>query len=287
MLKKWILWRSIQIIIDFLLIYLAFLIAYGLRVGWIISNDFPLEPFALISFLCALLWSGFLFLTKYYRLPIRSGKRIWFDAILALIGGIIAVSALIVIYFFQQELFFSRLINFYVVLLGTSLLFTSQFIFRTIIAQHKKQDKNIYRTLIVGANRTTEQLIKAIESNPYTPYKVIGVIDPYGLEKKIKGHQILGKLNKLETICDREKITALIQCDAFEHTLNLISLCEEKDIQFQFDPALRGIYEKNLRIREIAGQTMISFVKRDFNNKNKEFAYKWGDRLLRQVFDID
>ena len=88
-------------------------------------------------------------------------------------------------------------------------------------------------------------------------------------------------------VCEKENVTAIIQCDAYEHTLNIISLCEEKNIKYQFDPALRGIYEKNLRIREVAGQTMISFVKRDFDSSKKRTVYALFDRVLKQVFDVD
>lgn len=287
MLKKWIFWRSLQIILDFLLIYTAFLLAYFFRIGWFASSDFPLLPFILIAIPATILWSGFLFLTKYYRFPIRSGKRVIYDFILVLIGGIIAVSSLIIIYFFQQELFFSRLINIYIISLGTFFLFISQLIFRRILTWHKNNEKNIYRTLIIGANRTAEKIIESIENDPYAPHKVIGVIDPYGLEKKITGSQIMGKLNKLESVCLEKNISEIIQCDGFEHTLNIISFCEEHDIKFQFDPSLRGIYEENLRIREVAGHSMISFVKRDFGDKRKEAAYRWGDKIIRQVFDID
>ncbi len=140
--------------------------------------------------------------------------------------------------------------------------------------------------MIVGSNRVAERLIYAIEKNPYAPYKIIGVIDPYGLSKEIKHSKILGKLDKLETICETEKVTAIIQCDAFEHTLNLISLCTEKDIKFQFDPALRGIFEENLRIREVAGINLISFAKRDFGG-TKKLRYRVIDFVLRQVFDVD
>ena len=52
---------------------------------------------------------------------------------------------------------------------------------------------------------------------------------------------------------------------------------EEKDIKFQFDPALRGVYEDNLRIREVGGQAMISFVKRDFKNEKQRGKYRLID----------
>ncbi len=287
MLKKWIFWRSIQIFLDFILICSAFILAYFLRIGFIFSSDFPFVLFLILGFLASIFWIGFLIITKYYRIPPRNGKRFVFDLWLICIGGIIANGFLILSYFFPREILFSRLISLYIFIIGTIFLFVSQLIFRQILAWQKKNEKNVYRTLIIGANRTAEMIIKSINNDPYAPHKIIGVIDPYGLEKKIKGSKIIGKLNKLENFCKKENITEIIQCDGFEHTLNIISFCEEYHIKFQFDPALRGIYEKNLRIREVAGQTMISFVKRDFDNKKKRLFYKWGDIIIRQVFDID
>ncbi len=287
MLKKLIFWRLIQIFLDFILIYSAFLFAYTIRIGWISSSDFPLRPYLFLGLFVSILWSSFLFFTKYYRIPIRTGKRVFYDIGLIILGGIIANGAMIVLYFFPREILFSRMISVYAFAFGVGLLLVSQLIFRQILAWQKRNEKNIYKTLIIGANRTTEKLIEAINNDKYAPHKIIGVIDPYGIEKHIKGSKIIGKLNKLEDFCEKENVTEIIQCDGFEHTLNIISFCEEYNIKFQFDPALRGIYERNLRIREVAGQTMISFVKRDFDNKKKRFFYKLGDKIIRQVFDID
>ena len=159
-------------------------------------------------------------------------------------------------------------------------------VFRAILAKYKNSAKNSYKTLLIGANRVAEKLIIKINEDKFAPYKIIGVIDPYGLYKDIDGSKILGKLDKMNTICEQENITAIIQCDAFEHTLNIISLCNERNIKFQFDPALRGIFEDNLRIREIAGQKMISFVQRDFAGI-KNVKFKFIDWILNQVFDVD
>ena len=286
MSKNWIYWRIGHIFMDVLGVYGAFLLAYFTRVGWIFSTDFPFELFALLSGGATIVWIGFLVFSKYYRIPPRSGERKWFDLFLALAGGALAVGILIVTYFFPREILFSRLIGVYIFLFGIVWLFLTQWIFRTILAWAKKQEKNIYRTLVVGANRVSEKLIEAIETNPYAPYKIIGVIDPYGMAKHIKGSSLLGKLDKLESVCEKEGITALIQCDGFEHTLNLISFCDEKNIKFQFDPALRGIFEDNLRVREVAGVTMISFVQRDFSGR-KKLIFRFIDWILRQVFDVD
>lgn len=284
--RKWVYWRLIHIFIDLLGIYGAFVLAYFVRVGFVFSSDFPFPLFGILSGIAALAWIGFLVFAKYYRIPPRHGEREFFDFALIGVGGIVAVGVLIVTYFFPRDILFSRLLGVYAFAFGIVWMIITHDIFNWILAKRKKAEKEVYRTLIVGANRVSEQLIQAIEKNPYAPYKIIGVIDPYGMAKKIKGSQILGKLNKLEEVCEKENITALIQCDAFEHTINLISLCEEKDIKFQFDPALRGIFEENLRIREVAGVTMISFVKRDYEGMKRK-GFKFVDWVLRQVFDVD
>lgn len=287
MLKYWLLCRSVHIAIDFLLVYTAFLLAYFLRVGWIFSTDFDFPMFALMSFVGAALWVLFLAFARYYRIPPRSGAKEWYDLVLVLIGGVIANGVLIVLYFFPQEILFSRLITVYAFIFGSFALITSQVIFKLFMARLKKKQTQVYRLLIIGANRVSENFIAQVQSNPYALYKVVGVIDPYGIEKDIKGSVILGKLDKLESICKSEGITAILQCDAFEQTINLISFCEEHNIKFQFDPALRGIFEKNLRIREVAGHTTISFVKRDFADASKQKRYALFDAVLNQVFDID
>lgn len=287
MLKYWIGWRLAHIILDLVLVYAAFLLAYFVRVGWIFSTDFNFSLFAAMALVGSLTWVGFLAFARYYRIPPRSGGKEWYDLALLLVGGVIANGFLIVTYFFPQEILFSRLICVYAFVFASIALALSQLGFKFFMALLKKKNHNTYRLLVVGANRVSENFIEQVKKNPYALYEVVGVIDPYGLQKEIKGSVILGKLDKLERVCKDKKITAILQCDAFEQTLNLISFCEDNDIKYQFDPALRGVFEKNLRIREVAGHTTISFVQREFDSNGKARRYGVVDKILNQVFDID
>ena len=225
MSRKWLYLRFLQILLDFGLIFGSFLLAYFLRVGWIFSSNFEFSSFALTSFFASFLWLGFLLFSKYYRVPPRSGLRSWFDITLIIIGGVAAVSSLVVIYFFNSELFFSRLISIYALLIGIIALFISRTIFHGIFRFAKKYGHHNYQTLIIGTNKVSAKLIRAIKKNPYAPYDIIGAIDPYGLARNFKETIIFGKLDQLEKISQEKKITAIIQCDAFEHTINLISFC--------------------------------------------------------------
>lgn len=284
MFRIWIYWRALQIFFDLIFVYGAFLLAYFVRVGWIFSTDFPFPLFAGLSALGALVWVVFLLFTKNYRLPPRPEGKFWYEIVLIFVGGVIAVGILIVSYFFPREVLFSRWIGVYIWGFGSAWLILSNFIFRLII-RRRGRSKNVYKTLIVGANRITEKLIGAIEKDIFAPYKVVGAIDPYGLYKK-DDLRIFGKLDKLESSVEKEGITAIIQTDAFEHTLNLISLCEEKDIKFQMLPSLRGIFEENIRLRSIAGHTMISFVQRNYSGARKK-QFRIVDWVLHTVFDVD
>lgn len=285
MSKNWIWLRIIQILLDIVIVWAMFLLAYFLRVHWIFSSDFPFELFALLSGAATLVWIGFLAFVKTYRLPPRSGARAWYDIILVLVGGVIAVGFLIVSYFFPREILFSRLIGVYALLLASLWLVVSQKIFRILLAKAKKRGKG-HNTLIIGANRVSEQFVARVKADRFAPFQIVGVIDPYGLVKDFNGAPLLGKLDQLESVCAKEAVTAIVQCDAFEHTLSLVSFCEEKDIKFQFLPSLRGVFEENLRLREIAGIRVGSLVQRNYSGIQKT-KFRFIDWLLRQVLDID
>ncbi len=284
MSKKWIWLRVSQILLDTLIVWGMFLLAYFVRVHWIFSTDFPFTLFALLSGAATLVWIAFLAFVKAYRLPPRSGVRSWYDIVLIIAGGIIAVGFLIVSYFFPREILFSRLIGVYAFLFGALWLICSQKIFRFFLGRSKKAGKG-YKTLIIGANRVSEQFVSRVKADSFAPFQIMGVIDPYGLAKKFKGALLLGKLDQLEKVCEREKITAIVQCDAFEHTLSLVSFCEEHDIKFQFLPSLRGVFEDNLRLREIAGVRVGSLVQRNYSGI-KRTKFHLIDWLLGQVLDI-
>ena len=147
-------------------------------------------------------------------------------------GGIVAVATLILIYYFQRELLPSRLITLYILVFGVFCLFVSGFLFRFVLRWQKEKKIRTYRTLVIGANPVAEKFVSQIKNSPYDLHHVIGVIDPYGVYKKIDGSEILGKLDKLGVVCEKYKINSILQCDAYEQAINIISFCDEKNIKY-------------------------------------------------------
>ena len=145
MLKYWITGRLLHLLLDLLLVYAAFLLAYFIRVNWVFSTDFDFALFAAMAFIGAIVWISFLAFSRYYRVPPRSGGKEWYDLVLLLIGGVVANGMLIVVYFFPQEILFSRLICVYAFVFGSAALLFTQVAFKLFMARGKKSDRNVYR----------------------------------------------------------------------------------------------------------------------------------------------
>jgi FlaA1/EpsC-like NDP-sugar epimerase len=287
MSRHWLWWRLLQIGFDLVMLWVLAMLAYFVRVGWVFSTDFPFAFFAILSLLSSVVWLLVLMMTKYYRvIPSHQWDEQIAQVIKILLGGCLAVGFLIVSYFFPRDVLFSRLIGVYVFLFGSVYLLVSDWAYRAIIAWQKKHRPHLmYRTLIVGANRVAEQIITRLNADPYAPHLIVGVIDPYGLAAPSMKSFVLGKLNKLESVCAKEKIDYMLQCDGFEHTLNLITFCEQEDIKFEYATALRGVVETNLKLRNRAGLAMQSFVQRNYHGAKKKW-YQVIDWVMDRVFDV-
>ncbi len=281
-MPKPLLWlRTAQIALDAGLLYAAWLLAYGLRVGFFFSTDFPFPPYAGAALLgtaaTVLTWLSL----GRYSLPLGSWWRRGWQVAVGLGAG---VALVILLYYFQRQLFFSRLLLLMVLGGAGVLLALSEWALRWLVARARATGRYGHRTLVVGANRTTESLLRQISTDPHCLHRVIGVIDPYGVAQSVAGAPLLGKLNQLESAVSQHRVTSIVQTDGFEHTLSLIGLCQQHDLKYQFVPALRGVPDDNIRIRKLAYTPVISFVERTDGRRG---WYRLVDWALRDVLGVD
>ena len=86
------------------------------------------------------------------------------------------------------------------------------------------------------------------------PLKPVAVLDSRGAkEKDLAGVPVRGKLDKLEDILVKEKITHLIQTSDLEQTLNLLSACRRHGITYILLPSVLGIVEKDGHMESLEG----------------------------------
>ncbi len=228
--------RILHILTDGLLLILAALLAYFIRVGFIFSSDVPFFPFlisALFGTAGALL---FLLAGGYYRLHRQSGAWLW---VLRIIASISTAGLLAIAYYFLANGVFSRGLT----LLVAGFSFCFFIITNSVFSNWLKRQVPNNATLIIGANRLSESIAAALGNDIYSDNVVVGCLDPYGISSSLSGLSVLGKLNKLHAVCDTHSVKTIIQCDAYEHTANIHAFCAEEQIEYFFLPAIRGVLE--------------------------------------------
>jgi FlaA1/EpsC-like NDP-sugar epimerase len=207
--------KSIQIVIDGLLIINAFALAYFLRIGFIMSTDFPFGNYMLIALITTPITLTFMFFARAYKLTqqvhtLRHMQRIAFVAI-------VNVAVFMVLYYFAYRNFFSRLILVYIFLLTFAFIYFWHRIFRWILAKSAEKEVGVYRTLIVGANRPAEEIIKHLLKTK-SHIKPVAIIDAHGSKKDvIAGIPVVGKMNVFEKAIAQHDIDHILQTDHLEH----------------------------------------------------------------------
>ncbi len=251
---------------DILIFLGAFTLAYFLRVGFILSTDFPFDRFIFVAAISAPVWLGMLIGTRCFALMRKQASLRTLAYLIA--SSIVAISFFALTYYFFYGLFFSRLLLleafFLVVALGSAWHLLFGWVSRSVM-----RGKNpLYPTLIVGATREAAALIRSMNQS-HSPLQPVAILDAKGIkESMIEGVPVLGKLNKLEEVLRDKHITHLIQCSDLEQSINLLSACRSHGITYLLLPSVLGIVERDERIESLEGRP-VTVV------RPKEAMWKW------------
>lgn len=271
--KDKILSRLLEIIIDALLIICAFLLAFYLRIGGLQSSDFPFEPYFYLTLLITPL---FIFLFAWSGLYSFTPKNLWQKLHAISLSALAGSMAFVLIFFFNREIFFSRMIVLLIFLFSTFFVWGFHFLLLILRQKNWKKGKNVQRVLIIGANKAAEKAIKNLLGK--TEYFPVAVLAPYGSKQKdVLGVPVVGKLDALEKIIDEYQIDEIIQCDAVEQSLNLIAFAEGKFLGFKMSPQILGAFHKNIDPEKIASLSFLSL--------NLSPLFGWG-QFFKRVFDF-
>lgn len=243
---------------DIVLFIGSYILAYFLRVGFILSTDFPLEKYATIVVVIAPVWLLILSYLGVFRLTrVQAGKR---NLSYILFACLMALSLFTLTYYFVYGQFFSRLLLIYAGVFSFILTEIWHAAFDQWQRHMLRKDPPSYPLLVIGANREAERMIRLLEEKQ-CPLKPVAVLDGRGTSlKEIAGVPVMGRLNKLEEVIKEKKINYLLQCADLEHTLNLLSLCRQHRITYLLLPSVLGIVGGAEKIEWIEDQpvTMVN-----------------------------
>lgn len=274
MKKSELIFAALLVVIDWLLIVGAGFTAYALRFWEVLQDirpvifELPLREWASIVFIVATLFiivfalSG-LYIIRSTRRMVDEIGRIFF----AVSTGVLLV---IVLIFFQRELFSSR----FIILAGWVIAFFYVAIGRSLIyrLQHALFSRGIgtHRVALVGADRTTTTIRDFLSARPQLGYRIIRVFDRID-DVMIRELDILARDNKLDEI---------IQTDANlqkSDVLKLVDFASDRHKIFRYTADILDAKALRIDVKTLAGIPVIEIKRTPLDG--------WG-KILKQIFDF-
>lgn len=247
---------TLWILTDLILFVGAYALAYFLRVGLIISTDFPLNLYLQTALIIAPVWILVMMQLGVFRLlrvqsDLKNLSYIFFSCILA--------SALFTLtYYFLYTAFFSRLLLIYAGALSVILTTVWHLAFDQWQRRILRKNPPAYPVLLVGITREAEKLIALLEEKQ-SPLRPVAILDAHGTSQaEIQGIPVLGKLNKLEDVIKDKRPTHLIHCSNLEHTINLMSVCRQHGMTYLLLPSVLGVVGGREEIISLEGKAMVA-----------------------------
>jgi len=232
-------------------------LAYFLRVGFVLSTNFPFLPFLTTALAIAPLWLLVLGTTRTFALT--RNQRTVRNAAYITYAALVGVALFTLAFYFRFKISFqgvSRLLLLEAFFLTAAGIWLWHLIFDVIRRMILRRSPPSFPTLIVGLTRESKALIAQLNEhvNPLTP---VAILDGQGTkEVAVHGVPVLGKLDRLEETLVGKRITHVIQCSNLEQSLNLLSACRRRGITYMLLPSVLGIVERDERVESLEGHAV-------------------------------
>lgn len=259
MKKELIYLKILQIVVDAGLILAAFVLAYFLRIGFVLSTAFPFTHYFLVALITMPFTLLFMFFIRAYKLSqvILSWRHVQRLTLVAMEN----VFLFMILYYFTYREFFSRLILIYLFILTLGFTYAWHLFFSWILKMTSSKEIGVYRALIIGTNRPAEAIIKMLITEKSYIRPVAAINAHGGGKNMIHGIPVVGRMNLFEkTIADHD-IDIIIQVDHLEQSLNIINYALANNIRYLMPPELLGIFQGHQVIEEVEGMPFLKVHK--------------------------
>lgn len=272
MRKTELLFSSILIPIDYLMLVLAGCFVYYLRFSFTTFTDLrpviyelAFSHFFISILLIALIWLGIFTLSGLYSLNEKRHFSKEFNKIF--LACSVGITLIVFFIFFRREFFSSR----FIVLAGWGISIVMVSLGRILIHLIRlfcyRHNKGMEPVLVFGHNKIAREIIQNIHSSAGFGYKVIG--NPQNIDELFQ-----------EWLGQAGKINQLIQTDinlSKEDTWKLVDFCNEHQIIFKYVADVFGAIFSNVKSETLFGLPLIKIEKTSLAG--------WG-RVAKRLVDI-
>lgn len=274
MKKSELIFASLLVPVDYLMLIAAGISAYFIRVGALVAEYRPIvynvsfDRYVDFVSWIALVWIAIFALAGMYTM--KSDRRILTELPRTLLACTAGVVVIIIAIFLQREFFSSRFIIIVAWLFSLLYVTAGRVLMLAIQRQFLIRGYGRHRVVIVGGDKSTDALIASIRRDHKLGYEIIA-------------HLTQAHPQELAVIADAHRaspIDAVIQTDPSldrTQTAALADFCDEHHIAFKFTPDLFNTKSARVSMGMLAGAPIFEVKVTRLEG--------WG-RIAKRVCDI-
>lgn len=283
-IRRWMPW--VTLVIDVLLINVAFLIAYWLRYDLQLfrsvdpANNVPYSVYLpLVALLTVVL---ILANRREGAYDIRRGHPFFDDIYGILNATTTAIMMLVVLVFFYRRLFYSRIIFIYAGLMIFLLLSLARLVRHLVLTRLRQAGQGVDRVLIIGAGEVGRTVIRNLIAQPDLGYRVIGFLDddPVKSTTDLGPIKALGSIDNLPEALRENAIDQVIITLPWQYhrkVVRLVTESEQAGVRARVVPDLFQLSLGGADVEAINGIPLISV---------KQTALTGWNLTLKRITDI-
>ncbi|MFZ5559613.1 MAG: sugar transferase [Patescibacteria group bacterium] len=276
MKKSELIFSALLIPVDFLMLLLAGIAAYFLRVSPLIANwrpvlfalNLPFERYLIL--LLGVSIFGILVFAVSGLYNITPQKRLFKEFFQIVVGISATILAVIIYIFLTREAFESRFIIlaawiFAIIFVSLGRFFVKK-LQRYLVGRY---NVGIHSVIVIGEDKMSRKILREINHHPDLGYRIIRCFSGLNIEK-IKNFIIKNKFQI------DEMILASPQYERKE-VLEILDFCEEQRIGFKFIPNLFQTHTTNVELNTFDGVPLIEIKRTPLDG--------WG-KIIKRGVDI-
>jgi exopolysaccharide biosynthesis polyprenyl glycosylphosphotransferase len=247
--------------IDVLMISLAFMVGYQLRLQ---SDHEGIQPFsAYWGMLLVQVFSN-LIVFFFYRLYHRQRSLSYIDQFYAIFGGA-SVGTIIAIAFtsfaFKNQLDYPRLMMVYIWILTILFVSLGRVIQSRLQRSLQAHGWGEERVLIVGAGEVGRMVLQKIRESPSLGYRVVGFVDDETQTKAVQNSPVLGRINDIPDLIASEQVNEVIvampEATHYE-ILKIVNKCDRAKASVKVFPDVFQIMATEVSIGDLGGLPLLT-----------------------------
>lgn len=274
----------LQAFFDFVLINIAFAVAYLIRYTFHFpltvaeANYINYSEYIPISILLSF---GLLPIYKLEGIYTVVRGRSWLEEMYGLITATFTgIVILVFVFFFFRPQYYSRLIYLYAGILIVLFLTLERIGFRAVLGFLRRRGIGVDRALVVGCGDTGLAILRSVVAQPNLGYQVEGFVDDDPSKTNIGPFTYLGSTELLPDVLREHQIDEVIitlPWHARDKIIKIMELCESGNARVKIVPDLFQLSLSRVAVDAVGGIPLIAV---------KEVAISGGALALKRALDL-